>query len=489
MKIQWVFLFFCISQFLTAQPKCEIRAVWLTVNYGLDWPDKPFRNQADIETQKYELDLILDRLQQSNINMVFFQTRMRGDVIYPSMIEPRSEYIKSANATADYDPLLYAIDACHSRGMECHAWFVVYPMGADTRNRRLSRTFEEQKRSNIIKTYNRHYYLDPGNPGTDIYILSLIREIVTNYDIDGIHLDYVRYPDNSANFPDMDSYRQYGVGNNKNDWRRENVNRLVYSIYDAVKSLKSWVQVSSSVVGMYKEIHGSNRRHWTAYSSVFQDPVDWVEKGKHDFIVPMNYYSGVLFNPFVEDWMSRINGRFVVSGLGVYQMDKKESGWKASVLLDQVNFSRETKIHGNAFFRAAHLLDNSYSFANELNSLFYSKPALLPPLTWLSRTIPDAPASVSAYSNGSFLRLEWDKVAGKDNQPVFYNLYRSESFPVDINQQENLIAVRLKDNSYRLQIDNRIESGYYYVVTGFDRYHNESLSSRPVFFVTGDFEK
>ena len=489
MKIQWIFLFFCISQLLQAQPKYEIRAVWLTVNYGLDWPDKPFRNQSDIEKQKHELDHILDRLKEANINMVFFQTRVRGDVIYPSNIEPRSEYIKAVNAATDYDPLLYAIDACHRRGMECHAWVVVYPMGVESRNRRFSRTFEDQKRSNVIKSFNKNYYLDPGNPETDTYILSLIKEIVTNYDIDGIHLDYVRYPDNPAGFPDRDTYLKYGRGQNKNDWRRENINRLVYSIYDLTKSLKPWVQISSSVIGMYKEIHGFNRRHWTAYSTVFQDPVDWIEKGKHDFIVPMNYYSGSLFHPFVQDWVSRINERFVVTGLGAFQMDRKESGWKSSVLIDQMNFSREAKTDGNAFFRAAHLLDDSYSFGKELKSLFYSRPALLPPLTWLSRTVPDAPASISAYSRGSFLLLEWEKVSDINNQPVFYNLYRSEKFPVDTNQPENLLAVRLRENSYQLQIDNKIESGYYYVVTSFDRYHNESLSSRPVFFVTGDFEK
>jgi len=107
----------------------------------------------------------------------------------------------------------------------------------------------------------------------------------------------------------------------------------------------------------------------------------------------------------------------------------------------------------------------------------------------LNETVPDVPASLSAYGVGSFLHLEWNKSPDKDRQPVFYNLYRSETFPVDTQQPENLIAVRLTDNAYQLPIDNRIESGYYYVVTGYDRYHNESACSKPVYFVTGDFEK
>jgi len=490
MKQLFVYLFFCLSQLLPAQPKLEIRAVWLTVNYDLDWPTKPFQNERDIEVQKSELNRILDRLQETHINMVFLQTRIRGDVIYPSKIEPRSEYIKSAYATADYDPLQYAVEACHQRGIECHAWFVVYPMGTEARNKRLNRTVTELNRNHLLKTFKKNVYLDPGDPQTNVYILSLIKEIVLNYDIDGIHLDYIRYPEASAGFPDNDTFLRYGYGKDKDDWRRENINRLVYAVYDTVKALKPWVQISSSVVGMYKDIPGNNRSHWTAYYSVFQDPVDWLEKGKQDFIVPMNYYSGALFYPFVQDWVSRNSGRFIVAGLGAFQMDQKESAWEPSVIYDQISFSRKAKTQGNAFFRAAYLTDNSKGFVEELHSNLYRYPATLPPLTWLSRTIPDSPPYISARANGSLLCLNWDKTPEKDNRlPVFYNLYRSETFPVDTQNPKNLIAVRLTDNQFQLPIDNRIESGYYYVVTGFDRYHNESDCSKPVYFVTGDFEK
>ena len=489
MKQLYVLLFLCLSQLLAAQPKTEIRAVWLTVNYGLDWPKKPFQTGEDIEQQKNELDRILDQLQELHINLVFIQTRIRGDLIYPSKIEPRSEYVKSIYATVDYDPLLYAIEACHRRGIECHAWFVVYPMGTEAMNVKINRTYPSLSRNRLVKTFRNEVYLDPGSPQTDEYLISLIKEIVSTYDVDGIHFDYIRYPDSSAGFPDQDTYRLYGNRKNKDDWRRENINRLVYSLYDTIKSLKPWVQVSSSVVGMYREIQGSDRPHWTAYSSAFQDPVDWLSKGKHDFIVPMNYYSGRLFYPFVEDWVSRISDRFIVPGLGVYQMDERESGWDTSVLYDQVDFSRETKTQGNAFFRAAYVLDNSNGFGKGLSTLFYSTPALLPPLTWLSRTAPDPPASLSAYTAGSFMRLDWEKSPEKENQPIFYNLYRSETFPVDTNRPENLVAIRLTDNFYQLPINSRIESGYYYIITGFDRYHNESICSKPVYYVTGDFEK
>lgn len=489
MKLSCVLMFFCISLLVAAQPKTEIRAVWLTVNYGLDWPAKPFQSEKDIERQQYELNCILDQLEEIHINMVFFQTRIRGDVIYPSKIEPRSEFVKSVYATADYDPLQYAIKACHQRGIECHSWFVVYPLGPETLYRTPSRSFSTLSRNHLVKAYNKNLYLDPGNPQTNVYILSLIKEIVSTYDIDGIHLDYIRYPESPNNFPDNDTYLRYGNGKNKDDWRRENINRLVYAVYDTVKAIKRWVQVSSSVVGMYKEIQGYGQQHWTAYSTVFQDPIDWISKGKHDFIVPLTYFRGNLFSPYVKDWVARISDRYIVPGLGVFRIDQKESRWEPSVLYDQIYSSREAKTQGNAFFRAAYLPIGPNGFGKGLRSRFYSTPALLPPLTWLSRRIPDTPSSISAYTSGPYLRLEWDKAPAKDNQSIFYNLYRSRTFPVNTRDPENLLAVRLTKNYYQIPVDNHVEGGYYYVVTGFDRYHNESDCSKPVYFVTGNFEK
>jgi uncharacterized lipoprotein YddW (UPF0748 family) len=477
MKRIYLFLVFaCLCHYLQAQPKQEIRAVWLTTNYGLDWPKKPARNTTDIQTQKAELDRILDQLQAAHINLVFLQTRLRGDVIYPSEIEPRSEHIKAHFATADYDPLAYAVEACHQRGLECHAWFVVYPSG----NRKIY---------DLTKSHKGESYLDPGNPQTTPYLLKLIHEIVSLYDIDGLHLDYVRYPDDAASFPDESAYRLYGNGESKNTWRRENINQFVYAAYDTVKSLKPWVQVSSSTIGMYDNMPQTAKRHWTAYHSVFQDPADWLEKGKHDFIVPMMYYSGSLFFPFVPDWLSKSNGRLIVPGLGLYQMDRNEANWDSETLLEQIQYCRDNQTSGNAFFRANHLVDNKKGILDKITGRFYTHPALLPPLPWLSNVKPDAPAFISAQKEGNFLYLSWEDALSSGEQAVFYNLYRSEDFPVDTNNPDNLIAVRMRDNQCKIHIDNRIESGYYYVVTNYDRYHNESENSDPVYFVTGNYEK
>jgi uncharacterized lipoprotein YddW (UPF0748 family) len=471
---------------LSAQPKREIRGVWITVNYALDWPKEPVRSQSDIERQKADLDQMLDKFEKTGINMIFLQTRIQGSVIYPSKIEPLSEYFSSEYL--EYDPLAYAIKACHRRGIECHAWVVVYPLRSGKRGRVVSIS---DRYKSMVKSYNRSMYLDPGNPETTDYLVSLIREVVSGYDIDGIHFDYVRYPNNSDKFPDEDTYERYGNGKDKADWRRENINRFVYAAYDEIKSLKPWVQVSSSVVGMYDKLPESTRQHWTAFHSVYQDPADWLQKGKHDFIVPMMYYSGELFFPFVDDWLTRSNGRFVVPGLGLYQMDSNEFGWEPEVLLEQIRYSRDLLTQGNVFFRARYLLENKKGICDEISSLFYSTPTILPALTWLSHSLPKAPKQIYARKNDDFLLLDWDtmNISQTTEKTIFYNIYRSGIFPVDTNNSHNLVVARLENNYCQIPIDNRFESGYYYVVTSYDRYHNESVASNPVYFVTGAFEK
>lgn len=485
MRIRFILLFVLVfSVHLSANPKREIRAVWLTTNYGLDWPSVALKNDADIQKQKDELDQILTRMQEANINLVFLQTRLRGDVIYPSRIENISSHVKSDRYyNPDYDMLAYAVETCHAKGMECHAWFVTYPLGTKSIDK-LSPGLRNKKY--LIKTFGGEKYLDPGNPETNTYLLSLVVELVSNYNIDGLHFDYIRYPDKSAKFPDESTYKQYGNKKAKADWRRENINHFVYAAYDTIKALKPWVQVSSSVVGMYTKI-GSSRSHWTAYHDVYQDPIDWLEKGKHDFILPMMYYRDDLFFPFVEDWVSRSKDRLVVPGLGLYQMDKKELDWSSEIILEQILHSREKRVQGNAFYRMNFLVENKKGIFDEVKKI-YSTPALLPSLTWLSDTIPADPCSLEAISQSDKICFQWEKV--EDSQgPIYYNLYRSSEFPIDLENTENLIAVRITDTQFQIPPDNSVEAGYYYVVTAYDRFHNESGSSVPVYFITGNIEK
>ena len=471
-------LLFSIS--LYAQPKQEIRAIWLTTNYGLDWPSRPIRSAVDIELQKSELCNILDKIQESKMNVVFFQTRIRGDVIYPSEIEPWSRFVtRSYDAVSDYDPLKFAIEACHQRGLECHAWFVVYPMG---KVKLINRDVNGNDR-HLTKDIGGEFYLDPGKPDTSQYLLMLINEMVKKYDLDGIHFDYIRYPDKADAFPDYKTYSEYGESKNLRDWRRENINEFVYQAYDNVKALKPWVQVSSSVVGVYEKV-ASNRPYRTAFYEVYQDPIDWVAKGKHDFIVPMMYYSGDLFYNAIDNWKKNSNDRWIVPGVGVYLLDEKSKNWHAEVILDQIDFCRKNEFAGAAYFRAQQLIENKKGVFSEIGNQFYQYPATLPPLTWLDDRPPLAPSAPIAKMSKNSVLLSWEKPKDEEKE-VFYNVYYSQSDSVDISNPQNLLATRLKEPNLLMGV--RDGEAYYYVVTASDRYRNESKPSESIYFRAGSY--
>ena len=467
-------LFFIVTSglFSSEPPATEVRAVWLTTNYGLDWP----RNRTSVDVQKRELIDILDKLKRYNFNTVFFQVRSRGELFYKSGIEPMSTLIAPVGwGEAVFDPLAFVVEESHKRGLSCHAWVVTYPLGNDRHVRSLGVHSVTKKDPPITKQFRTAWFLDPGNPRTDDYLLSIVKEIVVGYDVDGIHFDYIRYPDNSKQFPDDGMYRLHGNGKSRDEWRRDNVTRFVTKAYDQVKALKPWVQVSSAPLGRYRALD-NNGVGWTALETVSQDAGKWMMMGKHDAIYPMMYYKERLFYPFVDDWLKHGDGRIIVPGLGAYQMI--ELGWSHRDILNQVDYAREKETNGQAFFRTENVLSNTKGILRELQE-YYKYPAKLPPMTWLNDSIPDAPHDLRAEKNeeGMF-ELTWER---SHKERVTYNVYRSETDTLSLDNAEKLIAVGVREPIFRYWAEEN-DMAYYYYITTSDAYYNESNPSIPAFF-------
>jgi len=467
-----------VFQFCYAQnPSVEVRAVWLTTMWNLDWPSP----NLNIEGQKQQLIKILDQLKGANINTVFFQARLRGDVFYNSKIEPLSNHAKRG-----FDPLAFAIEECHKRGIECHAWFVTFPLGNKKQVDAHGRNSIVKKRPDLCKFFNGEWYLDPGNPDTRKYLLSLVDEIVRNYDIDGIHFDYIRYPDKAAKFPDGESFRRFGRGMRLDDWRRSNINQLVSEIYDNVKVLKPWVQVSSSPLGKYKEL-GYGQNGWTAYGSVYQDTGYWMKSGKHDAVYPMMYYKEELFYPYLEDWIRNSNYRMIVPGLGAYRLLPQEKNWGLKDITDQIDFSREKKVAGQAYFRAGNVLNNLKGIETTLKQQYYRYPAKLPAMTWLDNVAPNSPVDLEVFlNNNGQLCIRWQPDTNNEQQT--YTIYCSHKEDIDINNPENILATGVRGNQVLLNMQYG-EYGFYYAVSASDRFHNESVACFPAFFVHSRLQK
>ena len=454
-----------------AQPKHEIRATWLTTLGGMDWPRNKATSAEGIRRQQQELCDILDHLKEANFNTVMMQTRLRGDLSYPSVIETFPEALTGKTGkNPGYDPLAFAIEECHKRGMELHAWIVTIPAGNNRQVKLLGKSSVVKKKRPICKQHDGAWFLDPGHPGTADYLSSIVREIVTRYDVDGIHFDYIRYPENARRFPDRDTYRKYGKGKDLKQWRRENITNITRRLYTEIKQAKPWVKVSSSPVGKYKDTSRYSSLGWNAYETVHQDAQGWLKEGIHDALFPMMYFKDNHFYPFVLDWKENDNGRWVIPGLGIYFLSPKEKDWPLDEMSRQLHFTRQSGLAGHAFFRNKYLLDNVKGILDEIQHEFYSTPALIPPMIWQDSIAPTAPTSPTyeKQADGN-VKLSWDVSKDNHDLPVVYHLYASNTYPVDTNDAKNLMVTSIKENM--IIIPNLKK---YFAVTSADRYGNES---------------
>ena len=472
-KLRYTILFLLLIPFLTAfaqtAPKYEIRATWLTTLGGMDWPSAKAVSASGIKKQQEELCHILDELQQANFNTVLFQTRLRGDVIYPSQFEPFAESLTGTEGkNPGYDPLRFAIEECHKRGMELHAWIVAIPIGNTRQVRTLGKNALTRKHPSLCKQFNGSWYLDPGNPETDDYLANIVREIVSGYDVDGIHLDYIRYPEQGERFPDQSTYRKYGKKQDLKQWRRNNITRIVRRIYTETKSLKPWVKVSSSPIGKYRASQG-----WNAYDEVYQDAQQWLREGIHDALFPMMYFRGNHFYPFALDWKENKNGRWIVPGLGIYFLHPSELDWKLDEVVRQIYFIRSIGLDGQAYFRTRFLTDNTKGIFDEIKQHFYPLPAVVPPMTWTDSIAPSTPTNPVFISPERGVHLQW--TASTDNlSPVYYRVYASDTYPVDTHNPANLIEARTDSTHYTYVPEVPWQEYLYWAVTAVDRCGNES---------------
>ena len=407
---------------VVSSPKWEIRAVWLTTFSGLDWPKTKATDDWSRERQKKELIRMLDGLQEANINTVIFQARTRGLTAYRSQYEAYDNvWTGTEGRSPGYDPLEFAVEECHKRGMECHAWVVcVCPAKG---------------------------FRDPNSPSTAGYIASICEEITRNYDVDGISLDYIRYRDG----------KPLGVSK----WQAcENITKIVRAIHSRVKSIKPWVKLSCSPIGKYKQ----NINLTSAYNAfdMGQDVERWTREGLMDIIFPMSYWDGKNFYPWMPQWKEIANGKLVAPGLCTYFLDPKEGSRSLYEQTKQHKFVRYDSGMGFAIFRAEHLLKNLrgiYRFMKE----FCAFPSLVPPIAGGNK--PEPPQGVKVQYGNNSTTLYWTPQHNK-----LVNVYASRKWPVDITKAENIIALRVRDSQITIPTQYKL----HYAITTIDRFGNES---------------
>lgn len=440
-------------------PKYETRAVWLTTIGGLDWPHSYSQSPRSAEKQKAEMIAIIDKLAAANINTILLQTRVRATTIYPSAIEPWDGCLSGIpGRSPGYDALQFAIDECHKRGIEVHAWVVAMPIGAWNG---LGCKSLRKSHPRLVRKIGGEGYMNPEMPETATYIANICKEILSKYDVDGIHLDYIRYPET------------WNININK-ALARENITRIVRAVNHEVKTRKPWVKMSCSPIGKYDDLTRFWSHGWNAYSRTCQDAQAWLRLGLMDMLFPMMYFRGDQFYPFALDWTEHSCGKDIVAGLGTYMLSASEGNWSIDEIERQMAFTRSIGM-GQAMFRSKFFTDNTKGVYDYAKNIAYPYPALTPPMAG-SNEQPSAPKELTAKRIGLSYEVKWKTSQETNSTPnILYNVYASADSIVDITNPENLITVRYDGNSIRVSNGLKMKS---FAVTAINRYGHESAPIR-----------
>lgn len=469
--------------------KREVRSVWMATVWALDWPSSTSSTTA----QKNEMVKYLDVLQKNNFNAVYFQVRTMSDAFYKSSYEPWSSYLTGTRGKdPGWDPLAFVVEECHKRGMECHAW--VNPYRFSTGSNWSTAQDQALKSAGMLLAYTKSdgkttTILNPGLESVRKRIVDVCKEIISNYDVDGLVFDDYFYPEGipvTSSAGDYDLWQKSGASMTFGDWRRNNVNQMVADVYKMVQQQKPYVRFGISPAGAactsaaVAAKHGIDRcpvaSDWQ-YDGIFSDPVAWLEAGTVDYISPQLYWkTNHKTNPFgpMTKWWSYVAKHFgrhhyASHSISFLNSSNTTSDWEE--IGKQVQFSRdytENEAPGAVFYSAAYVTGKKQSgFGEWLQVNKFQNKALTPAIDWKKSDLEKV--QVSALSKRATV-LSW---AGVDN--VRYSVY---AVPESVNVEtldsnipaEYLLGVSYK-TTYTMPDDKK--SGYNYAVCVLDRYGNE----------------
>ena len=497
-----ILLFVLIVGSLVAQPKREFRAVWLATVSNIDWPSN--KNLSATE-QKAEAVAILDKHKQSNINAVLLQVRPSCDAMYQKGLEPLSEYlvgVQGGNLSSYYDPLQFWIDEAHKRGMELHAWINPYRSVVSSTSSVHSTHISKTKPEWNITYGSRPYkLLNPGIPEVKNYVTSVIMDIVRRYDIDGVHFDDYFYPYDGMTTQDSAAFANYkGQFTNIGDWRRNNVNSLIAMVHDSIKSMKPWVKFGISPFGIWKPGYPAGVSGMNAYNQIYCDPLNWIQNKKIDYINPQTYWaigSGQDYSKLMPWWSDTIkvlaNGRHLYTGNAVYRIAPVPNGgsdWPVTEIQNQINLNRvNNRTQGFVAFSSKSVTGNLKGIQDSLRKNQFKYPALHPTMPWLDNVPPLEPVNLTSTIASTTVQLQWQDggTAADGDTAQYFAIYRATSpDTINVNNVHQIIVIGTNDSTK--YTDNTVSYGssYVYLVTAFDKLHNESgATSKISVIVTG----
>jgi uncharacterized lipoprotein YddW (UPF0748 family) len=385
----------------------EFRAAWVATVDNIDWPSK---RGIPTDQAQSELLAILDKARDMHLNAVIFQVRPSADALYESKIEPWSEYLTGEQGRAPspfWDPLRFAVDEAHKRGLELHCWFNPYRAMHPAQKGPNAPRHVSRQRPSIVRQYGKYLWMDPGEKETQKQSLDVMLDVVRRYDIDGVHIDDYFYPyrekDSAGNyidFPDTPSWQRYvatGGRMSRSDWRRNNVDTFIADLYKGIKREKAWVKFGISPFGIYRPgIPEGIKAGVDQFADLYADARRWLVEGWCDYYTPQLYWKieqTPQAYPTLLNWWVRQNpkGRNVWPGLFTSQV-MTSANWPASEIVNQIETTRRTPgATGTVHFSMKALMQNQKGLADTLRNGLYRHQALVPASPWLDSSPPPAP--------------------------------------------------------------------------------------------------
>lgn len=397
-------------------PKKELRGVWVTTAWGIDWPMDDYNA---VTQQKKYIDY-LDLLVANNMNAVFFQVRGMADAFYDSQYESWSKNITgTAGQKPGYDILGFLVEEAHKRGLQFHAWLNPYRISTRANKNASFSVLDPKIPEAWTKDYNKIRIYNPALPEVQTRIAEIVKEIVTKYDVDGIHMDDYFYPslEDGENMNDDAEYQKYGKGKfgSIEDFRRNNVNLVIQNIQKTIIDTKPNVIFS---VGPAANIDNN-------YNKLFADVRKWLKEGWVDVIIPQLYFATGTeknsFNQFLDQWLQYISKTHCLIGYGIYKFGSTEpdygSAFHSSVdLKNQFEYAgKKSKVSGSVLYSVKNMVENKVGIGTAIKDV-YKKKTVIPYLGRIEAQLPAIPSNVKMDGN----MLSWSAVPG-----AYYAVYKS----------------------------------------------------------------
>ena len=489
-----LFLFSFLGSFAQIAPKREFRAVWVATVNNIDWPSRP---GLSTDEQKKEVIAILDMHAKNRMNAIIFQVRPASDAFYPSELEPWTRYLSGTPGKAPdpfYDPLAFWIEECHKRNMEFHAWLNPFRVSQNATEPLAANHIAFQHPEWIVN-YGGKLYFDPGLPQTREFVVKVVTDIVSRYDVDAIHFDDYFYPyPLKEDFPDENTFAQNSRGfraDQKADWRRNNVDVMIWRLSEAIKKTKPWVKFGISPFGVWRnkadDPEGSETSAGTTnYDHLYADILKWQKNGWIDYSLPQLYWQighpSVDFLTLSKWWAAHAYNRAMYIGHAVYKLEANSSipEWRdPEQLVRQIQIIRQIpRLGGSAFYSSAHFKRDLFGFEKSLQEDVYRYPALVPTMPWIDDKAPALPERFRKRGN----KLKWKeaKVGNEMDKTVSYVVYLNvEGQKFDSGNPENIFTITRGQSIVFKPNSRKLRRKYEIRISALDRLQNESGITKP----------